>query len=92
MVLNGLGFIEQFFDNIALERLIGEGITTEQINDDVLGRTMDAIAEYGPTELFSEIVANFLISTEFGSHYIHVDTTNFSVTGELSILRILMMN
>ena len=89
MVLNGLGFIErrlylfpEFFDDIAVERLLGEGITTDQINDDLLGRTLDAIAEYGPTELFNEIVANCLISTEFGSHCIHVDTTNFSVTGE----------
>ncbi|WFN33986.1 IS1634 family transposase [Methanogenium sp. S4BF] len=89
MVLNGLGFIErrlylfpEFFDDIAVERLLGEGITREQINDDVLGRTLDAIAEYGPTELFNEIVANCLLRTEFGSHCVHVDTTNFSVTGE----------
>jgi len=89
MVLNGLGFIErrlylfpEFFDDIAVERLLGEGITTDQINDDLLARTLDAIAEYSPTELFNEIVANCLISTEFGSHCIHVDTTNFSVTGE----------
>ena len=92
MALNGLGFIErrlylfpEFFDDIAVERLIGERITTDQINDDVLGRTLDAIAEYGPTELFNEIVANCLISTEFGSHCIHVDTTNFSVTGEYDV-------
>ena len=89
MALNGLGFIErrlylfpEFFDDIAVERLLGEGITTDQINDDVLGRTLDAIAKYGPTELFNEIVANCLIPTEFGSHCVHVDTTNFSVTGE----------
>ncbi|WFN37836.1 IS1634 family transposase [Methanomicrobium antiquum] len=89
MVINGLGFIErrlylfpEFFDDIAVERLFGEGISREQINDDVLGRTLDAIAEYGPTELFNDIVANCLIPTEYGSHCIHVDTTNFSVTGE----------
>jgi transposase len=88
MVLNGLGFIErrlylfpEFFDDIAVERLLGEGITREHLNDDVLGRTLDAIAAYGPTELFNEIVAQCLIPTEFGSHCIHVDTTNFSVTG-----------
>ena len=45
MALNGLGFIErrlylfpEFFDDIAVERLLGEGITTDQINDDLLGR------------------------------------------------------
>jgi len=43
---------------------------------------LDSIAEYGPTQLFNEIVSNCLNSTEFGSHSIHVDTTNFSVTGK----------
>ena len=88
MVLNGLGFIERrlylfpdFFDDIALSRLIGPGITRDHLNDDVFGRTLDAIAEYGPTELFNEITAECLIPSEFGSHCVHVDTTNFSVTG-----------
>jgi Transposase len=89
MTLNGLGFIErrlylfpEFFDDIALSRLIGPGITREHLNDDVFGRTLDAIAEYGPTELFNEIVAECLLPDEFGSHCVHIDTTNFSVTGE----------
>lgn len=89
MVLNGLGFIErrlylfpEFFDDIALGRLFGEGITRDHLNDDVFGRTLDAIAGYGPTELFNEIVAECLLPSEFGSHCVHIDTTNFSVTGE----------
>jgi len=88
MVLNGLGFIErrlylfpEFFDDIAISRLVGDGITRDHLNDDVFGRTLDAIAEYGPTELFNEIVAECLLPSEFGSHCVHVDTTNFSVTG-----------
>jgi len=89
MVLNGLGFVErrlylfpEFFEDIALSRLVGEGVTREHLNDDVFGRTLDAIAEYGPTELFNEIVAECLLPSEFGSHCVHVDTTNFSVTGD----------
>jgi transposase len=89
MTLNGLGFIERrlylfpkFFDDIAVSRLLGHGISRDHLNDDVLGRTLDAIAEYGPTELFNEIVAKCLLKNEFGSHCIHIDTTNFSVTGE----------
>jgi transposase len=89
MTLNGLGFIErrlylfpEFFDDIAVSRLLGPGASRDQLNDDVLGRTLDAIAEYGPTELFNEIVANCLLKDEFGSHCVHIDTTNFSVTGE----------
>ena len=89
MVLNGLGFIErrlylfpEFFDDIALSRLVGNGITRDHLNDDVFGRTLDAIADYGPTELFNQIVAECLLPSEFGSHCVHIDTTNFSVTGE----------
>jgi len=89
MAINGLGFIErrlylfpEFFDDIAVSRLLGSGVTRDDLNDDVLGRTLDAIAAYGPTELFNEIVAECLLPTEFGSHCVHVDTTNFSVTGE----------
>ena len=88
MVLNGLGFVERrlylfpdFFDDIAVERLLGSGITRDQLNDDVLGRTLDAIAKYGPTELFNEIVSECLLPTPYGCHCVHVDTTNFSVTG-----------
>jgi len=89
MLLNGLGFIERrlylypdFFTDIATERLLGDGVTPKQLNDDVLGRTLDAIADYGPTELFNEIVAECLLPTEYGTHCIHVDTTTFSVSGE----------
>jgi transposase len=51
MVLNGFGFVKRrlyffldFFDDTAIERLLGEGITRQHLNDDVLGRTLDAIA------------------------------------------------
>lgn len=88
MAMNGLGLIErrlylfpEFFDGIALERLIGPGITRNHLNDDLFGRTLDASAEYGPTELFNETFAECLIQSDFGSHYVHIDTTNFSVTG-----------
>lgn len=64
MTLNGFGFIERrlylfpkFFDDIAVSRLLGPGVSRDQLNDDFFGRTLDAIADYGPTELFNEIVA-----------------------------------
>ena len=51
MVLNGLGFIErrlylypEFFSDIAVDRFLGSSVTPEQLNDDVLGRTLDAMA------------------------------------------------
>jgi len=54
MILNGFGFVErrlylypEFFEGIALERLLGPGVKREHLPDYTLGRTLDAIAEYG---------------------------------------------
>jgi len=58
MVLNGLGLVNQrlylvakFFGDKPTERLVGDGIQPEQLNDDVLGRALDALYEFGVTEL-----------------------------------------
>ena len=63
MCINGLGFTErrlyifpEFFENLPTERLLGEGILPEYLNDDAFGRTLDKIYEFGPTELFNHIV------------------------------------
>lgn len=72
MVLNTLAFIErrlylfpEFMDDIALSRLVGDRITRNHLNDDVFGRTLDAIAEYRPTELFNQVIAEYLLPSEF---------------------------
>ncbi|HQJ88195.1 MAG TPA: IS1634 family transposase [Methanoregulaceae archaeon] len=86
MALNGLGFVErrlylypEFFSEIAVDRFLGDGMTHSHLIDDVLGRTLDAIAAYGPTELFNVIVAECLLTSDYGTHCLHVDTTTFSV-------------
>ncbi len=55
IVMNALGFNERrlyifpkFFSNLATERLLGSGILPEDLNDDVLGRTLDKIYEANP--------------------------------------------
>lgn len=89
MILNGLGFTGQrlylfpnFFMTIPTEKLLGEGITPSDLNDDLVGRTLDAIYEYGPTELFNEIALEVMKQFSLGTQLIHVDTTNFSVHGK----------
>ena len=89
MILNGLGFVErrlylfpEFFTDIPTSRLLGTGITPKHLNDDALGRTLDAIASYGSTELFNEIVSKCLFKSDYGTYCLHVDTTSFSVSGE----------
>jgi transposase len=88
MCLNGLGFNESrlylysgYFENLPTERLLGEGILPEHINDDVLGRTLDNIYEYGCTELFNQIVLKSMNNVPFGAHILHTDTTSFSLHG-----------
>jgi transposase len=90
MILNGLGFVErrlylfpEFFTDISTSRLLGAGITPEHLNDDTLGRTLDAVASYGSTELFNEIVSKCLFKNDSGTYCLHVDTTSFSVSGDL---------
>src|ERR671919_1632251 len=62
MVLNGLGFVNQqlylvprFFHNKPTHRLIALGIEAKHLNDDTLGRALDALYEYGVTALYSLI-------------------------------------
>jgi transposase len=89
MILNGLGFVGQrlylfpeYYEKVPVSRLIGEGIQPVDLNDDVLGSTLDAIYDYGPTELFNEIVLEMMNHEKLGTQLLHADTTSFSVHGE----------
>jgi transposase len=57
IILNGLGFVSkplylfsQFFEDKAIEHLLGPGIKAEELNDDKIGRVMDKLYKYGLTE------------------------------------------
>lgn len=56
--------------------------TKETFADDTLGRTLDAIAAYGQTELFNLIVGRCINEYSEEIQRIHVDTTSFSVYGD----------
>ena len=88
MVLNALGFNERrlyifpkFFNNLATDRLLGPGVLPEDINDDVLGRTLDRIYEVDSTDLFLKIVLQVMQKVQFGTQLLHADTTSVSVHG-----------
>jgi transposase len=62
MIINGLGFanrslylVSHFFQDKPIECLIGKGVLAEHLNDDVLGRALDAIYASGVTETYSQI-------------------------------------
>jgi transposase len=88
MVLNGLGFVGQrlylfpsFFEKLPVDRLLGQEVVPSDLNDDVLGRTFDAIYEYDPTDLFNEIILKVMDKVDFDTKLLHIDTTSFSVHG-----------
>ena len=89
MILNGLGFsnrrlylVPQFFATKAVERLLGPGITAEDLNDDCLGRALDWLYAHDPTTLFAGIALRARRAFGLSTRQVHVDTTSFAVTGE----------
>jgi len=89
LTLNGLGYTEsrlslvsEFYEDIATERLLGPGIKPEHLNEYALGETLDAIASYGPTRLFTGIVLRMMKNMPMGIQRLHHDTTSINVTGE----------
>jgi len=87
MVLNTLGFVDrplylfpEFMATKPVELLIGEGLSAEWFNDDVLGRTLDKIYLAGPESIFMQITAK--CRNEYSSRFLHNDTTTMSLQGE----------
>jgi transposase len=83
MILNGLGFsnrwlylVPQFFATKAVERLLGPGITAEDLNDDCLGRTLDWLYAHDPTTLFAGIALQARQAFGISARQVHVDTTS----------------
>ncbi|QBQ54443.1 IS1634 family transposase [Nitrosococcus wardiae] len=89
MVLNGLGFANRrlyltphFFRNKPTERLIGEGVRAEQLNDDTLGKALDALHNAGVSEVYSLIAARAVKRLGLTPKVGHQDITSFHVDGE----------
>jgi transposase len=89
MILNGLGLVsaplylfEQFFVGKATEHLLGEGVLAEHLNDDRLGRVLDALYLGGLSELFVAIC--LVVVRKFGikRESAHLDSTSMAVEGE----------
>ena len=88
MVLNGLGFTHRalyltplFFRDKPVDRLIGEGIEADHLNDDVLGRALDKIYQYGPEALYSQISTLTIKRLGLSNCFAHMDSTSFHVDG-----------
>lgn len=64
------------------ERLIGEGVRPENLNEGAEGRALDDLFEYGVTELFRDLAAHAAGKLGLTSQFAHLDATSFSFEGE----------
>lgn len=88
MILNGLGFMNSrlymtphFFEDKPVQALLGTEINSSHLNDDCLGRGLDAIADYGVTKLYSEIAFEVSKEQNILAKRAHLDTTSFVLYG-----------
>jgi len=88
MILNGLGFTERrlylvsnFFQNKPVDKYLGNNVKAKDLNDDVLGRSLDQIYKYGTTKLFSEVAFKIGLETGLLGKSAHLDTSTLSVEG-----------
>lgn len=89
MIINGLGFVgrtlyltPQFFANKPVQRLFGEDITADDLNDHALGKALDEIAEFGPTALFAHTACGIALEHNLMGNSAHLDSTTISMEGE----------
>ena len=83
MVLNGLGFAHRalyltplFFQDKPVDRLIGKDLEAQHLNDDVLGRALDAIYAYGPDLLYPQLAAPAVKHLGLLCRFGHLDATS----------------
>jgi transposase len=88
MILNGLGFTQRvlyltphFFREKPVEYLIDEGITAAQLNDDLLGRTLDAIHAYGCSSFYSQLAVHSAEKLGLPCQTGHLDSASFYADG-----------
>ncbi len=89
LILNGLGMVSrplylfsQFWEDKAIEKLLGKGVKAEYLNDDKIGRVMDKIYELGTSNLFVEIALLAIKKFKIQTKYTHLDSTSFHLHGE----------
>lgn len=92
IILNGLGFVArplylfpQFFEDKAIENLLGEGIKPEELNDDKLGRTMDKLYSAGLSKVFLIIALDAVNKYDIKTKYSHLDSTSLHLHGKYEL-------
>lgn len=74
--------VEEFFGARDVALLLEKGITSERLNDDVIGRVLDRVHEYGTWKIFSEVCVQAFRNFSVDCSVVHQDTTSVSLWGE----------
>lgn len=94
LILNGLGFVNKrlylvsrFFENKPVDKLLGVSyLDSSHFNDDALGRSLDAIYDFGVSEMFALISSEVIghLTSEYGLKVGsgQLDNTNFHLHGK----------
>ena len=89
MILNGLGYVNKqlylvpkFFSDKPLNILFKRDVKAEWFNDDSLGRTLDALYQYGVSKLYQIIALKAMNVLGLIPKTFHLDSTSFHVDGE----------
>lgn len=89
IIINGLGFVSQplylfpkFFEDKAVEHLLGKEIKSEYLNDYKIGRVMDKLYDYGLSKLFLLIALSAAKKYHVNLEFSHLDSSSFSVHGQ----------
>jgi len=88
MVLNALGFASralyltpEFFANKPVDLLIRPGLQPADLNDDSLGRALDALYDAGVTEVFAHVASHAVQVYRIRHRFVPLDSTRVSLQG-----------
>ena len=89
LVIAGMGFANtplmltpRFFENLPVDRLVGEGVTADMLNRHKFGRVLDRIHQKGCSAVFSLLAAKACSQEHVDCRVRSLDSTSFCVTGE----------
>src|SRR5574344_56863 len=88
MIVNALSFTtrpmylsSKFFKTMDLDHLLGKKIECEWLNDDAIGRSLDALFEYGISELYMQMAAEAFNMAGIKYRIGHLDSTSIHYHG-----------
>jgi transposase len=77
--------LEQSFVHQDMELLFGEDISPSKLNDDAVGRTMDALFDTGTGLILTAVVLTAVKQYDLDTRAAHHDTTSISVYGDYDL-------